>query len=52
MHNVPSNQLHLLTVLENGPDFHPLSEMAVGESDTKRQGRDILSRHYYTMLQT
>lgn len=52
MHNVLSNQLHLLTVLENGSDFHHLSEMAVSESDIKRQECDVLSRHCYPVLQT
>lgn len=52
MHNVLSNQLHLLTVLENGSDFHHLPEMAVSESDIKRQGCDILSCHCYPVLQS
>lgn len=46
MHNVLSNQLHLLAVLENGSDFHHLPEMAVSESGIKRQGCDTLSCHW------
>lgn len=45
MHNVHGNQLNLLTVLENSPDFHHLPEIAVGESHVKSQGCDVLSRH-------